>query len=599
MKLDKAFILLCTTRSLLWPFFAFLLFEICFSSLAGQVAGTILPIKFEDVTEFSGIEFVHSSGRRSSLLPEDMGSGAGFVDYDYDLDLDLYIVNTPGPLHAKVTSASARNVMYRNDGKGMFTDSTDQAGVGDLGYGMGCVFGDYDNDGHVDLYVTNYGSNVLYHNNGDGTFGDVTEKVGVGDERWSTGAVFGDYDNDGDLDLYVCNYVEYDSNRIGKMKEASIQAGRAVPSALNPVAFEPQDNVLYQNNGDGTFTDVSTALGVEAQGGRSLQAIFVDFDLDNDLDLYVANDLTSNFLYRNNGDGTFSDVSDTSWAADPRGSMGLAKGDYDEDGDLDLFISHWIDQENALYRNLRKEGEQIASESYHGIEKIRLVDESYGSLLADTSLQDIGWGTELFDYDNDGDLDIFVANGSTFQDLDRPESLIPQKDRLFRNDGSGVFTDVSQAVGISGLPALVGRGVAVGDYDNDGDIDIFIVNNNDRAVLLRNDGGNQNNWLQIKLIGTTGDRNAVGAKVRVKTADLIQVAEVSAGGSYMSFSSLMLEFGLGEETILDALEVVWLGGATQSFSGVLVNRQIVITQNRGLELHEWSRISKHDEPNVD
>ena len=357
---------------------------------------------------------------------------------------------------------------------------------------MGCVFGDYDNDGDLDLYVTNFGPNILYRNNGDGAFSDVTKEAGVGDDRWGTGAVFGDYDRDGDLDLYVCNYVEYNLTTIEKMKQESMQAGKSVPSALNPVAFEAQANVLFRNNGDGTFSDVTATLGVGANGGRSMQAVFTDFDLDGDLDLYVANDLTPNFLYENHGDGTFTDVSSESWAADFRGSMGLATGDYDSDGDLDLFISHWIDQENTLYRNLWNEASEIEKSKPNEAEPIRLIDESYGSLIAEISMKDIGWGTDFFDYDNDTDLDIFVANGSTFQYLELPKFLIRQKDRLFCNEGDSTFIDVAKEVGIGALPARVGRGVAFGDYDNDGDVDVFIVNNHDRAVLLENDGGNRN-----------------------------------------------------------------------------------------------------------
>ena len=318
---------------------------------------------FRDVTAAAGINFVHSFGKRSSLLPEDVGSGAAFADYNSDGHIDLYVVNNPGPLDAEITEASPGNVLYRNNGDGTFTDVTEEAGVGDRGYGMGCVFGDYDNDGDLDLYVTNYEQNVLYRNNGDETFTDVTAEAGVGDARWGTGAAFGDYDNDGDLDLYVPNYIEHDLDKLAQDQKTSMQYGQSVPRILNPHSFEPQDNVLYRNNGDGTFTDVTAELGVESPGGRSLQAIFTDFDLDGDLELYVANDLSPNFLYRNNGDGTFTDISDASWAADFRGSMGLATGDYDGDGDLDLFMSHWIEQENALYSNMWKEEGAIAEEN--------------------------------------------------------------------------------------------------------------------------------------------------------------------------------------------------------------------------------------------
>jgi hypothetical protein len=541
-------------------------------------------ITFKDVTEAAGLGFVHSEGKRSSLLPEDVGSGAGFADYDNDGHIDLYVVNNPGPLDAEITETSPGNVLYRNNGDGTFTDVTEKAGVGDRGYGMGCVFGDYDNDGYLDLYVTNYGANVLYRNSGDGTFADVTEKAGVGETQWGTGAAFGDYDNDGDLDLYVPNYIDHDLDKLAEAQKVSVQYGQSVPRILNPHSFDPQDNVFYRNNGDGTFTDVTTELGVESPGGRSLQAIFTDFDLDGDLELYVANDLSPNFLYRNNGDGTFTDISDASWAADFRGSMGLATGDYDGDGDLDLFMSHWIEQENALYSNMWKEEGTIAGNSSkaEGVQPIHLVDDSYGASLGEESLKYVGWGTDLFDYDNDGDLDIFVANGHTFQYLDNYDLLIPQKDQFFRYEGDGIFADVSAATGIAAMPYRVGRGTAFGDYDSDGDVDMFIVNNHGPAVLLRNEGGNRNNWLQIKLIGTTGNRDAVGARIRLQAGDRIQLREINAGASYLSFNSLTAEFGLAQETTIDWIEVIWLGGDTERFAGVGINQRIVLTEGTGV-----------------
>ena len=541
-------------------------------------------VTFKDVTKAAGINFVHSFGKRSSLLPEDVGSGAAFADYNNDGHVDLYVVNNPGPLDAEIAETSPGNVLYRNNGDGTFTDVTKEAGVGDRGYGMGCVFGDYDNDGDLDLYVTNYEQNVLYRNNNDGTFTDVTEAAGVGDTRWGTGAAFGDYDNDGDLDLYVPNYIDHDLDKLAEDQKTSMQYGQSVPRILNPHSFEPQDNVLYRNNGDGTFTDVTAELGVESHGGRSLQAIFTDFDLDGDLELYVANDLSPNFLYRNNGDGTFIDVSDASWAADFRGSMGLATGDYDGDGDLDLFMSHWIEQENALYSNMWKEERAMRGESSkaEGVQPIRLVDDSYGASLGEESLKYVGWGTDLFDYDNDGDLDIFVANGHTFQYLDNYDLLIPQKDQFFRYEGDGIFTDVSAATGIAALPYRVGRGVAFGDYDSDGDVDMFIVNNHGPAVLLRNEGGNRNNWLQVKLIGTKGNRDAVGARIRLKAGDRIQLREINAGASYLSFNSLTAEFGLAQETTVDWIEVIWLGGDTERFTGIGVNQRVILTEGTGV-----------------
>ncbi|MDE0317146.1 MAG: CRTAC1 family protein [Candidatus Poribacteria bacterium] len=545
------------------------------------------PATFVDVTHEVGIRFQHSKGVRSSLLPEDMGSGAGFADIDNDGDLDLYIVNIPGPFsetpskpssHLKKTAITSANVLYRNNGDGTFTDITDTAKVGDTGYGMGCVFADFNGDGNVDLYVTNYGENVLYQNNGNGTFTDVTKIAGVGCPLWSTGTAFADYDGDNDLDLYVCNYVKYDLKKFEQQKEESLQSGKFVPNALNPTAFEPQDNVFYRNNGDGTFTDITDEAGVAAPGGRSMQAIFSDFDNDNDMDLYVANDTSENDIFRNEGNGTFTDVSADSWAADFRGSMGLAAGDYDADGDIDLFISHWIDQEYVLYSNLLQENEAIENSNP---KRIRFVDEAYSAMLAEVTLKEIGWGTSLFDYDNDGDLDIFVANGSTFQKLDQPEVLIPQHNQLFRNEGDGTFSDVSKSTGITNLPARVSRGTAFGDYDNDGDVDIFIANNYDRPTLLRNnanDLSNSNNWLHVKLVGENPNRNAVGAKIQLKTANSTQIREIYAGESYMSANSFIAEFGLGKTTQVQMLQITWTNGKIQTLQNVSVNQMMQVTQ---------------------
>lgn len=534
-------------------------------------SGIANAVTFVDVTNEAGIRFQHSSGTRSSLLPEDMGSGAGFADIDNDGDIDLYIVNIPGPFTQDGNGNNGNaNALYLNNGDGTFTDITRAAGVGHQGYGMGCVFADYDGDADLDLYLTNYGGNVLYRNNGDTTFTDVTKVAGVGCDLWSTGAAFADVDGDTDLDLYVCNYVTYDLEQLEQMKEESLQSGKPVPSALNPHVFEPQDNVFYRNNGDGTFTDATDEAGIAAVGGRSMQAIFSDFDNDNDLDLYVANDTTMNHVYRNDGGDAFTDISAESWAADFRGSMGLTAGDYDADGDIDLFMSHWVDEENALYRNLFVEDGDA--------KQIRFVDESYTSLLAEESIKQIGWGTTFFDFDNDGDLDIFVTNGSTFQELKRPEVLIPQTDMLFRNNGDETFTDVSQEAGIATLPLRVGRGATFGDYDNDGDVDIFIVNNHAPPILLRNEGGNRNNWVYVKLIGTRANRDAIGAKIQVKTADRTQVREIYAGDSYMSFNSLVAEFGVGNATQIETLQVTWQNGETQKLHNVPANQRIRITQ---------------------
>lgn len=539
-----------------------------------------LAVDFVDVTEEVGINFRHSNGARTSMLPEDMGSGAGFADIDNDGDLDLYIVNIPGLYLSDPSSLTpkSKNVLYQNDGNGGFVDITNSAGVGDTGYGMGCVFADYNGDGFVDLYVTNLGNNVLYKNNGNNTFMNVTKIASVECPLWSTGACFTDIDNDNDLDLYVCNYVDFDLVKFEDKKEESLQSGKFVPNALNPTVFDPQENVLYRNNGDGTFTDITSMSGVAAPGGRSMQAIFSDFDEDNDVDLYVANDTSDNHVYRNEGNGTFTDVSADSWAADFRGSMGLAAGDYDSDEDIDVFISHWIDQEYVIYRNLLKEEKTSLNSSSQGI---RFVDESYSAMLAEITLKEIGWGTSLFDYDNDGDLDIFVANGSTFQRLDQPEVLIPQQNQLFHNEGDSTFTDVSKNSGISIMPIQVSRGTTFGDYDNDGDIDIFIVNNYSKSRLLRNntiESNNRNNWLQVKLVGTDMNRNAIGAKILLRTTNANQIREIYAGESYMSSNSYIAHFGLGKSTKVNSIQITWTNGKKQSIQDIEINQRIEITQ---------------------
>ncbi|MCY4404103.1 MAG: CRTAC1 family protein [Candidatus Poribacteria bacterium] len=554
-------------------------YVMCFSVLVLVLTSMIThAATFVDVTQEAGVLFQHSNGTRTSLLPEDMGSGAGFADIDNDGDLDLYIVNIPGAFKAtpsKTTVTTSTNLLYRNNGNGTFTDITQSANVGDTGYGMGIVFADYNADGYIDIYVTNYGDNVLYRNNGNSTFSDVTKTAGVECPLWSTGAAFADVDGDNDLDLYVCNYVDYDLKMFEKKKSESMQFGKLVPNALNPTVFQPQDNILYRNNGDGSFTDITSEAGVSAHSGRSMQAIFSDFDNDNDMDLYVANDTSENHIYRNEGNGTFTDISTDSWAADFRGSMGIAAGDYDADADIDIFISHWIDQENVLYRNLLKESETNSISPTN----IRFVDESYSAMLAEISIKEIGWGTSFFDYDNDGDLDIFVANGSTFQHLDQPEVLIPQSNQLFRNDGDGIFSDVSKSSGLTMLPPRVSRGAAFADYDNDGDVDIFIVNNYDKPTLLRNETTNNNNWLHVKLVGMTPNRNAVGAKILLSTSDSTQIREIYAGESYMSANSFIAEFGLGKAVHIQTLQVIWTDGKTQTLQeDISVNQRIEIIQ---------------------
>ncbi len=532
-------------------------------------------MRFHDATEEAGIHFVHSSGKRNTLLAEDMGSGAGWGDYDNDGDLDLYIVNQSGPLLPQEGIETVTNILYQNNGDGTFTDVTEVAGVGDRGFGMGCAFADYDNDGDLDLYVTNYGPNVLYRNDGDGTFSDVTDASGVDDARWSTGAAWSDYDLDGDLDLYVANYVRFKLEELTGERGNVEQYGMAQAYNLNPYVFDPQDNTLFRNNGDGTFSDATAEVGVSAHGGRSLGVVFADFDLDGDDDLYVANDLSPNFLFCNNGDGTFTDVSNRAWVADFRGSMGIATADFDNDLDLDLFITHWTAQENALYRNMLDRYRDKATDP---TELFHFTDDAYLAGIGEQTLDDVAWGTDLFDYDNDGDLDLFVANGHTFQMLDRSTELIPQPDRFWQNEGDGTFTEISESVGIRVLPDRVGRGVAFGDYDNDGDVDFFVVNSYAPATLWRNEGGDQYHWLQISLLGKRANRNGIGALVFVYAGEQVWMDQVQSGSSYLCSNDLRLHFGLVGQTRVDRVEIRWPGGGTQRIEDVAVDQHITLVE---------------------
>jgi len=529
-------------------------------------------VTFEDVTEAAGIRFRHFAGRRTSQIPEDMGSGAAWGDYDRDGWLDLYVVSTIGPLSMTPEEgrrAGTCNRLFHNNGDGTFTDVTETAGVGFCGWGMGASWGDYDNDGWPDLVVTAFGQNVLYHNNGDGTFTDVTRRAGLaGPQGFWTGASWGDYDNDGDLDLYITGYVRYvpvsnDPSALGFDIEN--------PPGINPSTFEPERNLFYRNNGDGTFTEIAVRAGVADPEGKGLSAAWADLDEDGWLDLYVGNDVSDNTFFRNRGDGTFEDLSYPALVADYRSSMGIAVGDWDGDTDLDLFLTHWVAQENALYTNLLREQGKLL---------FRDEADMYG--LGQISLDYVGWGTSFFDYDNDGRLDLFVTNGSTLQQRDRPHLLVPQKDLLFWNRGSDGFYDVSAVSGSFFDSLYVGRGAAFADYDNDGDVDIFVVNHGGRGVLLRNEGGNRNSWLEVALESRSCNRMALGARVRVVADGRVQVCQIGAQSSYLSQNSPVAHFGLGKVTRVDTVEVIWpCNGRRQVLTDVPARQIVRIVEDVG------------------
>ena len=534
-----------------------------FDSLARNLPAERPAVTFQDVARQSGIAFVHSRGERTSMLPEDMGSGAAWGDYNNDGFPDLYLVNQTGPLKelAKPQADAPRNRLYRNNGDGTFTDVTLTAGVGYQGFGMGAFWGDYDNDGCLDLYVTNYGKSLLYHNNCDGTFRDVTDRAGVANNRWATGAVWFDYDRDGWLDLYVCNYVTFDHKALPQ-ERTSLQYGINVPFTLNPASFEPQPNRLYGNNRDGTFTDVTAQAGVADVQGRSLVVTFADFDLDGWPDLYVGNDISLNSLFRNLGNGRFADVSSATGTAEYRGTMGIAVGDFDGDGDLDFFLTHWVAQANALYQNLLNDlGEGHARNLF-------FADAADMVGVGSISMNEVSWGTAFVDYDNDGLLDLIVTNGNTLEDPANRKLLQTQKPRLFWNRGASGFYDLAP---VSGEPLTVswnGRGLAAADYDNDGDVDFVVTTNRGPALLLRNDSGNRRHWLKLRLRGVKSNRQGIGTKVWLTVGTHRLYAEFGTGGSYLSQNFNELHFGLEDHTAIRRLELLWPSGVRQSFENL-------------------------------
>lgn len=533
-------------------------------------------VTFTDVTRTAGIGFEHFYGRRSSQLPEDMGSGAAWGDYDNDGWLDLFVVNEIGPLtmgEDEIKKSPAHCELYHNNGDGSFEAVTHAAGVDLRGWGMSATWCDYNNDGWVDLMVTSYGGTAFFKNNGDGTFRDITKTAGLdaGPGYWA-GAAWADFNRDGFLDVYVAGYVKYTAEDANKLTS---QYDAEVPASINPSSFVPERNRLFHNNGDGTFREMAEEAGVTGHNGRSLSAVWCDFDEDGWPDLYIANDVSDNAFFRNLGNETFRDISHEAWVADYRGAMGIAVGDWDADQDMDIFITHWMAQENALYSNRLSQ----LSASGSSIKTIRFVDEADHQGLGQIALDYIGWGSCFFDYDNDGWLDLFVVNGSTFQEKDKPYLLIPMADQLFWNRGANSgFYDVSLVSGDYFNKKYVGRGAAFADYDNDGDTDIFLVNNGGPAVLLRNDGGNRNNWLKVELEGKLSNRQAIGTRLRLVAGGRAQIRQVGSQSPYLSQNSLVELFGLGDIARVDSLEIIWPSKVRQLLLGLSANQTVRIKE---------------------
>ncbi|UCF33260.1 MAG: CRTAC1 family protein [Phycisphaerales bacterium] len=526
-----------------------------FATAPAVFADPPLPT-FTDVTESAGISFKHSYGDHDlSNIVEGTGPGCAIFDYDNDGYLDIYFLN--GCWLREVNDNFGRdlrgklfNALYHNNGDGTFTDVTKKAGVGHDGYGMGASAADYDNDGDLDLYVLNYGPNVLYRNNGDGTFTDVTAKSGLGDPFWSLSAPWLDYDGDGDLDLYVANYLQYDA---GKFRDFYPAAGYP-----GPLSYKAQPDHLCRNNGDGTFTDVTEETGVYFPDGRAMSAVATDLNDDGRLDLYVTNDATPNCYFVSAGNGTFKNEALKWGVAFGEGgqgasSMGPVIGDVDRNGLLDLLVPDM--GYGCLLLN--KGG--------------FFIDVTAPSNLAVICGQYTGWGGLLIDYDNDGYLDVFVANGNAHHEY-------TEEDVLARNSGNGKFVDVARSSGPYFHEKHVGRGAAWADYDNDGDVDIIVMNLNGPAKLLRNDGGNKRNWVTVVPMRADTKMIALGTRVTLTIGDLKMVQEVTGVTGYLSHSDARAHFGLGDAEKVDLLEIRWPQGRTTKQENVKANQFLEIVQ---------------------
>ncbi len=520
----------------------------------------------------SGINWTHSNGRSAEMfLPETTGAGCAFLDYDNDGWMDTYLVNS-GQCDFFNPDPPLRNALYRNNRDGTFTDVTEKAGVPGGGYGMGVAVGDYNGDGFPDLYVTQYGRSILYRNNGDGTFTDVTEKAGVAAPGWASSAVWIDYDNDGRLDLFVCRFVDFNKS---KNKWCGDRAKNQRWYCI-PRVYEPAPCWLFHNNGDGTFTDVSKESGIAKSLGKAWGVVACDINNDGWMDLFVANDTVQNFLFANRQGkfeeiGMLAGVGFSSYGR-PRSGMGVDAADYDQDGWVDLFVAN-VDQEMySLYHNNKDES---------------FTDVAVPSGIGSATHLMSGWGLKFLDYDNDGELDLILCNGHPDDKIDGRVTGVKYLEPmlLFRNTPSGLKNVSAQSGSIFSKP-LAARGLAIGDFDNDGGVDVLVSVNDGAPVLLKNNAGAQNNWLGIKLVGKKSNPDAIGAHINYQSGDLKRSRMKVGGGSYLSSHDPRMVLGLGARRKVDWLEVKWPlpGGTTQRFTELPLNRYITIIEGE----NKWS-----------
>jgi len=539
------------------------------------------PVTFIDVAPRAGLTLptVYGEEYTKKYIVEANGAGIAFYDYDHDGWLDIFMAN--GTRHEGFPPGQEpTNHLYRNNRDGTFTDVTAKAGLTRSGWCYGVCVGDYDNDGHDDLFLTYFGKNVLYHNNGDGTFTDVSEKAGLGQSRtrYATGCTFVDYDRDGHLDLFASRYIDLDLARTPVGGSSRYCKYRGVPVNCGPLGLNRETCSLYHNNGDGTFTEVTEKAGILKPGGRyGLSTVAFDYNNDGWPDLFVACDSSPNLLFRNNHDGTFTDVGmEAGCAVNGDGleqaNMGVAVGDHDGDGYLDLFLPHFSEDTPILYHNTKGE----------------FFDDVTNAAGLAVNTQYVCWGVDFADLDNDGWLDIFHVNGTVYPEVEKvyPDYKFKQPRVVYRNLGNGSFEEVSQLCGVAVLEPQSSRGCAFGDFDNDGNIDVLVWNMNEPPSLLKNENRSGNHWLSVKTVGTKSNRSGIGARITVTAGGRRQIREVLSGSSYISQSDLRQHFGLGPARKADEIAIRWPCGQVDKVTGVDADQFVTVLEGRGL-LSSW------------
>jgi len=549
------------------------------------VVSTPLP-QLLDITGTTGIKFDHLSSPEQKYIVESMSGGVALIDYDRDGWPDIYFTNAKS-VEMALAGKKSRSALYHNNHDGTFTDVTDKAGVGYPCWAMGAVVGDYDNDGWPDLLVTCFGGVVLYRNNGDGTFTDVTKETGLSsDSGWATGAAFGDYDGDGWPDLFVSHYVNFNLNDLPGFGSSPTCKFRGINVQCGPRGLKGSPSNLYHNNGDGTFSDVSRKSGIsDSPNSFGMTAVWSDLAGDGQLDLFLANDAGRNYLYKNGGNGHFTEIGFAAGVAvsqdgNGQANMGVALGDYKHSGHPAVAVTHFSDEYAALYQNL---GDMNFS------------DVSFSSGVAQSTTHYVGWGDSFFDFDNDGWVDLFMANGHVYPQVDSGEAgaRYHEPALLFLNEHNGKFKDISKIVGPALQIPRVSRGVATGDLFDDGRIDIVIENLQGEPTILQPQGGVSNHWISFELVGTKSNRLALNARVTVTAGELVQTGEVLSGGSYLSQNDLRLHFGLGEKDRVDKLEIFWPSGTMETLANLAADHFYNVKEGKGLVFIEKKKAESH------